>query len=160
MPDSRCVPERNGQIDAPTEIAGQPQTTAPDPFGATPAALSEQLKQLRRQTEALEQELQSERERRAKVQAAYHRQRAESRRLYEECARLRTELEQGDHHLPQPAWDDRPVNPALRTKWRWVLRLLALLVLVVVLGAVYLVIHAFITHESIQHVWSQVRSPF
>ena len=30
----------------------------------------------------------------------------------------------------------------------------------VVLGAVYLVIHAYITHESIQHVWSQVHSPF
>ena len=73
---------------------------------------------------------------------------------------LETELEQGDHELPPPAWADRPVNPALRTKWRWILRFFALLVIVVVLGAVYLVIHAYITHESIQHLWSQVRSPF
>jgi hypothetical protein len=94
------------------------------------------------------------------VQDAFDRQRAESRRLHEECARLRTELEQGDHQLPPPAWADRPVNPALRTKWRWILRVLALLVLLVVLGAVYLVVHAYIQHESIQHVWSQVRSPF
>jgi hypothetical protein len=94
------------------------------------------------------------------VQAAYHRQRAESRRLYEECARLRTELEQGDHELPPPAWADRPVNPALRTKWRWILRFFALLVIAVVLGAFYLVIHAYITHESLQHVWSQLHSPF
>jgi hypothetical protein len=40
------------------------------------------------------------------------------------------------------------------------LRFFALLVIAVVLGAVYLVIHAYVTHESIQHVWSQVRSPF
>jgi hypothetical protein len=32
--------------------------------------------------------------------------------------------------------------------------------MVVVLGAVYLVIHAYITHESIPHVWSQLRHPF
>jgi hypothetical protein len=107
--------------------------------------------------DALEDELESERERRATVETAFARQRAESRRLYEESARLRTELEQGDHHMPPPAWADRPVNPALRTKWRWILRLVALLVLVVVLGAVYLLVHAFITHESIQHVWSQVQ---
>jgi hypothetical protein len=125
-----------------------------------PSALSQQLELLKQRTETLERELASERDRRAKVQAAFHAQRTESRRLYEECARLRTELEQGDHQLPPPAWADRPVNPALRTKWRWILRVFALLVILVVLGAVYLVIHAYITHESIQHVWSQVRSPF
>jgi hypothetical protein len=94
------------------------------------------------------------------VEEALDRQRATSRRLQQETARLRTELQQGDHELPPPAWADRPVNPALRTKWRWILRFFALLVIAVVLGAVYLVIHAYITHESIQHVWSQVRSPF
>ena len=94
------------------------------------------------------------------VEDALDRQRVTSRRLQQECARLRTELLQGDHELPPPAWADRPVNPALRTKWRWILRFFALLVMVVVLGAVYLVIHAYITHESIQHVWSQLHSPF
>ncbi len=118
------------------------------------------MEQLKQRTEALERELERERERRATIEAAFDRQRAESRRLHEESARLRTELEQGDHHLPPPAWADRPVNPALRTKWRWILRALALLLLVVVLGAIYLVIHAYVTHESIQHVWSEVRSPF
>jgi Flp pilus assembly protein TadB len=122
--------------------------------------VSQQLERLKQRTETLERELASERERRAKVQAAFHRQRTESRRLYEECARLRTELEQGDHELPPPAWTDRKVNPALRTKWRWILRVFALLVMVIVLGAVYLVIHAYITHESLQHVWSQLHSPF
>ena len=122
--------------------------------------MSEQLERLKHRTETLEQELESERERRATLQEAFDRQRATSRRLHQENARLRTELEQGDHELPPPAWADRPVNPALRTKWRWILRLLALLVIAVVLGAVYLVIHAYITHESIAHVWSQVRSPF
>jgi Flp pilus assembly protein TadB len=123
-------------------------------------ALSEQLERLKHRTHTLEQELESERERRATVQKALDRQRADSRRLHAECARLRTELEQGDHELPAPAWADRPVNPALRTKWRWILRFFALLVMLVVLGAVYLVIHAYITHESIPHVWSQLRSPF
>jgi hypothetical protein len=156
----RWVPERNGQIDAPTEIVGPAakQTTTPDPFGASPAALTEQVERLQRRTDALEQQLEAERERRAAAEAAFERQRGESRRLYEESARLRTELEQGDHQMPPPAWADRPVNPALRTKWRWILRALALLVLVIVLGAVYLLVHAYITHESIQHVWSQVRN--
>jgi hypothetical protein len=156
------VAERNGQIDAPTEIVGPTaaQATAPDPFAGTPAGLSEQLERLQHRIDALEQDLESERERRVAVETALDRQRAESRRLHAESARLRTELEQGDHHMPPPAWADRPVNPALRTKWRWILRVLALLVMLVVLGAVYLVIHAYITHESIQHVWSQVRSPF
>ncbi len=122
--------------------------------------MAEQLEGLKQRTDALEQELESERARRATLQEAFDRQRATSRRLHQENARLRTELEQGDHELPPPAWSDRPVNPALRTKWRWILRFFALLVMVVVLGAVYLVIHAYITHESIQHVWSQVRSPF
>jgi Flp pilus assembly protein TadB len=122
--------------------------------------MSEQLERLKQRTETLEQELEAERERRASAEAALDRQRAESRRLNAESARLRTELAQGDHELPPPAWADRPVNPALRTKWRWILRLLALLVILIVFGAVYLVIHAYITQESIQHVWSQVRSPF
>ena len=156
------VPERNEQIDAPTEIVGPTaaQATAPDPFAAAPAGPTDQLERLQHRTDALEQELESERERRVKVETALDRQRAESRRLHAECARLRTELAQGDHQMPPPAWADRPVNPALRTKWRWILRVFALLVILVVLGAVYLVIHAYITHESIQHVWSQVRSPF
>jgi Flp pilus assembly protein TadB len=122
--------------------------------------MSEQLERLKQRAEALAQELEAERERRASAEAALDRQRAESRRLNAESARLRTELAQGDHELPPPAWADRPVNPALRTKWRWILRLLALLVILIVFGAVYLVIHAYITQESIQHVWSQVRSPF
>ena len=126
----------------------------------SPAALSEELERLKQRTEALERELASERERRTTIEAAFDRQRAESRRLHQESARLRTELEQGDHQVPPPAWADRPVNPALRTKWRWILRFFALVVMLIVLGAVYLVIHAYITHESIQHVWSQVRSPF
>ncbi len=155
-------PERNEQIDAPTETVGPTaaQAIAPDPFAGAPAGPSEQLARLQRRTDALEQELESERERRDKVEVALDRQRAESRRLHEECARLRTELEQGDHHMPPPAWADRPVNPALRTKWRWILRFFALLVMLVVLAAVYLLIHAYVTQESIQHVWSQVRSPF
>jgi hypothetical protein len=136
------------------------QTTAPDPFAPGPAALSEKLERLKQRTEALEQELESERERADKLQEAFDRQRASSRRLHQENARLRTELEQGDHELPPPAWADRPVNPALRTKWRWILRFFALLVILVVLGAFYLVIHAYITHESIPHVWSQLRHPF
>ncbi len=122
--------------------------------------MSEQIERLKHRTDALEQELESERERRTRAEAALDRERAVSRRLHQESARLRTELEQGDHELPPPAWAYRPVNPALRTKWRWVLRFFALLVMCVVLGAVYLVIHAYITHESIQHVWAQVRSPF
>jgi len=122
--------------------------------------MSEELERLRARTDTLERELDAERERRLVVERAFERQRAESRRLHEDSARLRTELEQGDHQLPPPAWADRPVNPALRTKWRWILRGLALLVMLVVLGAVYLLIHAYITHESIEHVWSQIRSPF
>jgi hypothetical protein len=118
------------------------------------------VQRLKQRTDALESELESERERRGVVEAAFERQRAESQRLHEESARLRTALEQGDHHLPPPAWADRPVNPALRTKWRWILRALALLVMLVVLGAIYLLIHAYVAHESIPHVWSQVRSPF
>ena len=134
--------------------------TAPDPFAPAPAGLSEKLERLQQRTEALEQELESERERGDKLQEAFDRQRVTSRRLHQENARLRTELEQGDHEMPPPAWAERPVNPALRTKWRWILRFFALLILAIVLGAVYLVIHGFITHESIQHVWSQVHSPF
>jgi len=162
IPSATIPVERNGQIDAPPEIVGPSpaQAPAPDPFGALPAQLADELERLRARTDTLEHELEAERERRAVIEAELARQRAESRRLHEESARLRTELEQGDHQVPPPAWADRPVNPALRTKWRWILRGLALIVLLVVLGAVYLLVHAYLTHESIEHVWSQVRSPF
>ncbi len=106
--------------------------------------------------DALERELDAERERRAAAEAALQRQRTENAHLREEAARLRTRLQQGDHELPPPAWADRRVNPALRTKWRWVLRLCVLLVLLAVLGMVYLLVHAYAEHESIQHVWSQI----
>ena len=36
------------------------------------------------------------------------------------------------------------------------LRLCVLLVLLAVLGMVYLLVHAYAKHESIQHVWSQI----
>ena len=135
---------------------------APPPaaHNADPDGLLHEIERLRERAGELEHELAAEREHSATLESALKRQRQARSHLHDEAARLRTQLEQGQHETPPPAWADRPVNPALRTKWRWILRLFALLVLLVVLGAVYLVIHAYITHESIQHVWSQVRSPF
>ena len=125
-----------------------------------PDALSHEVKRLNERVDELEQELQSEREHRAVVDAAYDRQRAETARLRSEAARLRTMLHQGEHELPPPAWADRPLNPSLRTKWRWITRALVLLVFLLVLGAVYLLVHAYIDHESIGHVWAGARGFF
>jgi hypothetical protein len=128
---------------------------APPPAvpNAAPDAPADEIERLSERIDELESELESERERRAAVDAAYDRERAET-------ARLRTQLHQGDHELPPPAWADRPVNPSLRTKWRWITRALVLLVFLVVLGAVYLLVHAYIGHESIGHVWGGVRGFF
>jgi hypothetical protein len=122
--------------------------------------LDHEIERLTERVDELESELESERERRASLDAAYDRQRAETTRLRSEAARLRTQLQQGDHELPPPAWADRPVNPSLRTKWRWITRALVLLVFLLVLGAVYLLVHAYIAHESIDHVWAGVRDFF
>ena len=131
-----------------------PPPAAPN---AGPDALAQEIERLKERADELEDELESERERRTSLEAAHDRQRAETTRLRSETARLRAQLHQGDHELPAPAWADRPVNPSLRTKWRWITRALVLLLFLVVLGAVYLLVHAYIVHESIDHVWAGVR---
>jgi hypothetical protein len=130
---------------------------APNPV---PDALSNEIERLRERVDELEQELQSERDHRASVAAAYDRQRAETSRLRSEAARLRTQLHQGSHELPPPAWADRPINPSLRTKWRWITRALVLLVFLIVLAAAYVLVHGYVQHESIDHVWAGVRNFF
>ena len=134
-----------------------PPPAAPN---AGPDALALQIEGLKQRVEELEAELESERERRAALDAAYDRQRADATRFRSEAARLRTQLHQGGHELPPPAWVERPVNPSLRTKWRWLTRALVMVVFLLVLGAAYLLVHAYIDHESIGHVWSGVRGVF
>jgi hypothetical protein len=124
------------------------------------AALREELERLRDHADELEQELAAEREHSASLEVALERQRQARSRLHDEAARLRTRLEQGGHDAPPPAWDDRPVNPSLRTKWRWITRVLVVLVFLVVLGAAYLLVHGYIHNESIGHVWGDVRNFF
>jgi len=122
-----------------------------------------EVERLKARTDSLERELGDERERRTAIETAFDRQHAESRHLREEAARLRTELQRGEHppaHIPAPAWTNRKVNPSLRTKWRWITRLLVVAVAVAVLGTVYLLVRAYIDHQSIQHVWSNVRNAF
>jgi hypothetical protein len=135
---------------------------APPPAvpNAGPDALVQEIERLSERVDELESELRAERERRAALDAAHDRQRAEATRFRSEAARLRAQLHQGTHELPAPAWADRPVNPSLRTKWRWITRALVVLVFLVVLGAVYLLVHAYIDHESIGHVWAGVRNFF
>ena len=134
-----------------------PPPAAPN---AGPDALVQEIERLHERVDELESELESERQRRAAIDAAYERQRVQATRFRSEAARLRTQLEQGTHELPPPAWADRPVNPSLRTKWRWITRALVLLVFLVVLGAVYLLVHAYIDNESIGHAWAGVRDFF
>lgn len=134
-----------------------PPPTAPN---AGPDALAKEIERLSGRVAELETELKAERERRAALDAAYDRQRADATRFRSEAARLRTQLHQGGHELPPPAWVERPVNPSLRTKWRWVTRALVLLIFLLVLGAAYLLVHAYIDHQSIAHVWSGVRNFF
>jgi hypothetical protein len=136
------------------------QAPSPAAPNAGRDALAEEVERLKERVGELESELESERERRAAVDAAYDRQRADATRFRSEAARLRTQLHQGSHELPPPAWADRPVNPSLRTKWRWITRALVLLVFLVVLGAAYVLVHGYIQHESISDVWGGVRAFF
>ena len=59
-----------------------------------------------------------------------------------------------------PYLADRPVNPSLRTKWRWITRFLVLVVFLAVLGAAYLIVHGYIHHENIGDVWNDVKNFF
>ena len=135
---------------------------APPPaaHNADPDGLLHEIERLRERAGELEHELAAEREHSATLESALKRQRQARSHLHDEAARLRTQLEQGQHETPPPAWADRPVNPSLRTKWRWITRALVLLVFLVVLGAVYLLVHAYINHESFDHVWAGVRDFF
>ena len=136
------------------------EASSPAAPNAGPDAFVDEIERLKARVDELESELESERERRAALDAAHDRQRADATRFRSEAARLRTQLHQGGHELPAPAWADRPVNPSLRTKWRWITRALVLLVFLVVLGAVYLLVHAYVNNESIGHVWAGVRDFF
>jgi hypothetical protein len=136
------------------------EASSPPAPNVDPAALLEEIERLRDHADVLEQELAAERDRSAGLEASLERQRQARSRLHDEAARLRTRLEQGGHETPPPAWDDRPVNPSLRTKWRWITRALVVLVFLVVLGAAYLLVHGYIHHESIGHVWGDVRNFF
>ena len=49
-------------------------------------------------------------------------------------------------HAPPPPRSARPVNPALRSRRKWLVRLLALVVLAAFLVAVYLVLHSTVLH--------------
>lgn len=171
MLDAAPRSEGTGTIDATKrsivngparDAATNGATPAPATNGATPDLLGE-IERLKSRTDTLERELVTERERRTAIESAFDRQRDEARRLDQEAARLRTALAHGDRpaaNMPQPVWTDRPVNPSLQTKWRWITRILVLIVLAAVLGATYLLVHAYIHHESIDHVWSGVRSAF
>jgi hypothetical protein len=134
-----------------------PPPAAPN---ADPDPLLMEIERLRDHADELEHELAAERQHSAGLEAALERQRQARSRLHDEAARLRTRLEQGGHDTPAPAWDDRPVNPSLRTKWRWITRVLVVLVFLVVLGAAYLLVHGYIHNESIGHVWGDVRNFF
>src|SRR5262249_39726193 len=134
-----------------------PPPAAPN---ADPDALVREIERLHERVDELEDELESERERNAALGAAHDRQRADAARFRGEAARLRTQVHQGSHELPPPAWPDRPVNPSLRTKWRWITRALVLIVFLLVLAAAYVLVHGYIEHESINDVWGGVRSFF
>ncbi len=49
-------------------------------------------------------------------------------------------------HHPAPPRSTRPVNPALRSRRKWLVRLLALVILAAFLLAVYLVLHSTVLH--------------
>ena len=123
-------------------------------------ALIAEVERLRDRADELEHELAAEREHSASLEDALQRQRQARTRLHDEAARLRTRLEQGGHDVPAPAWNDRPVNPSLRTKWRWITRFLVLVVFLAVLGAAYLIVHGYIHHENIGDVWNDVKNFF
>jgi hypothetical protein len=134
-----------------------PPPAAPN---ADPDDLLHEIERLRERADELEHELAAEREHSATLESALKRQRQARTHLHDEAARLRTRLEQGGHEVPPPAWADRPVNPSLRTKWRWITRVLVVLVFLAVLGAAYLIIHGYIHHENIGDVWNDVRNFF
>ena len=123
-------------------------------------ALIHEIERLRDRADELEQELAAEREHSASLESALQRQRRARTQLHDEAARLRTRLEQGGHEVPPPAWADRPVNPSLRTRWRWITRFLVLVVFLAVLGAAYLIVHGYIHHENLGDVWNDVKNFF
>ena len=123
-------------------------------------ALIHEIERLRDRADELEQELAAEREHSASLESALQRQRQARTQLHDEAARLRTRLEQGGHEVPPPAWADRPVNPSLRTRWRWITRFLVLVVFLAVLGAAYLIVHGYIHHENLGDVWNDVKNFF
>jgi hypothetical protein len=136
------------------------EASSPPAPNVDPAALLSEIERLREHADELEHELAAEREHSATLESALERQRQARTRLHDEAARLRTQLEQGGHETPPPAWDDRPVNPSLRTKWRWITRALVLLVFLAVLGAAYLLVHGYEHNESIGDVWRSVQNFF